>query len=199
MQEPQIYRWLFLLLLVSNISISGFYRQRARADETIERSRESTPIKLARVVFALPGFVAMLTYVLNPAWMAWSSYPLPNAGRWLGFALGVALIPLNLWLFRSIGSNVSETILTKERHELVTSGPYNWVRHPLYTVGLLLFLSMSLVAANWFLAALTLGALLLFSLVIIPREEDNLIAKFGDDYRSYRERTGRLIPRLVSR
>jgi protein-S-isoprenylcysteine O-methyltransferase Ste14 len=196
MQEPQVFRWLFVALFVSNMSISGYYRSRARSEETIDRSRESAPLKLVRALFALPGAIAILVYMLDPAWMAWSSYALSNTARWLGVYLGVALIPLNLWLFRSIGANVSETILTKEHHELVTEGPYRLVRHPLYAVGILLLLSLSLVAANWFIGGLTLAAVPLFSLVIIPREEENLIAKFGDDYKRYRQRTGRLLPRL---
>jgi len=196
MQEPDIFRWLFLSLFAVNMSISGYYRNRARSGETIERSRESAPLKLARALFAIPGAIAMLVYMVNPNWMAWSSYPLSSTARWLGVCLGGALVPLNLWLFRSIGANVSETILTKQHHELVTEGPYRWVRHPLYAVGILLLLSLSLVAANWFIGGLTLAAVPLFSLVIIPREEENLIAKFGNDYERYRRRTGRLLPRL---
>jgi protein-S-isoprenylcysteine O-methyltransferase Ste14 len=56
------------------------------------------------------------------------------------------------WLFSSIGSSITQTVATKKDHELITHGPYGWVRHPLYSVGTLMFMALALVAANWFIA-----------------------------------------------
>jgi protein-S-isoprenylcysteine O-methyltransferase Ste14 len=47
----------------------------------------------------------------------------------------VLTLPAALWVFSALGRNVSETVLTKGDHELVTAGPYRWIRHPLYTTG----------------------------------------------------------------
>ena len=87
-------------------------------------------------------------------------------------------------------------MLTKERHQLVTGGPYAWVRHPLYTNGLALFLGLALMQASWFGFLATLVALVGISVVVIPREEQALEARFGAQFRAYRARTGRLVPRL---
>lgn len=81
---------------------------------------------------------------------------------------------------------------TREEHELVTGGPYRWVRHPLYAVGSSFFVSLSLVAANWFMGLSSLSVLL----VRLPKEEEKLIERFGDEYRQYMKRTGRLLPGL---
>jgi hypothetical protein len=59
----------------------------------------------------------------------------------------------------NLGRNVSETVLTKESHELVTSGPYRWIRHPLYTTGIALFVALGLIAANWFILLCAAAAL----------------------------------------
>ena len=71
--------------------------------------------------------------------------------RWLGVGLGIISLPLLWWLFSSIGSNISETVLTKSEHKLVTSGPFRWVRHPLYSVSVLLFGSYGMIASNWWM------------------------------------------------
>ena len=55
---------------------------------------------------------------------------------------------------------------------------------------------LSLIAANWLMAALALAAVVFFSLVIIPREEAELVKKFGSRYEEYRRDTGRLFPRF---
>ena len=103
------------------------------------------------------------------------------------------------WVMTSIGKNVSETFLTKETHELVTDGPYRWVRHPLCAAATGMLISLSIVAANWFMMTMTLIALVAIVGFVIPREELELVRKFGNEYREYQERTGRLMPQLFGR
>jgi protein-S-isoprenylcysteine O-methyltransferase len=101
------------------------------------------------------------------------------------------------WTLRSLGRNISETVLTKEHHELVTSGPYRWVRHPLYTSGVALFLALGLMADSGFILVVTLVAAVLIRTVVVPLEERELVRKFGPAYLDYVGRTGRLLPRVV--
>jgi protein-S-isoprenylcysteine O-methyltransferase Ste14 len=96
----------------------------------------------------------------------------------------------------TLGSNVSETVLTKELQRLVTAGPYRWVRHPLYSAGIALFLSIGLMAANGFILICAVVALIGVRLVVVPLEEAQLVLKFGNDYRLYQHRTGSLAPLL---
>jgi protein-S-isoprenylcysteine O-methyltransferase Ste14 len=69
------------------------------------------------------------------------------------------------------------------------------VRHPLYTVGTSFFMSLGIVAANWFMGLASLVVLVML-LVRLPKEEEKLIERFGDEYRAYMERTGWLLPRI---
>jgi protein-S-isoprenylcysteine O-methyltransferase Ste14 len=101
-------------------------------------------------------------------------------------------------VLRALGQNVSETVLTKEHHQLVTGGPYRWVRHPLYTSGLALFFALGLMAGSWFVLLATLIAFGLLRVLVIPREEQALLAKFGEGYWNYMQRTGRLVPRVTA-
>ena len=198
-----IFRLLTLVALVGTLGVSGFHRRRARqSSETIARRRESPGLMAARLLVALPLFLSVILYVANPAWMEWATIDLPGRLhrlawlRWMGAAMALACIPTAQWVFTTLGRNVSETVLTKRDHELVTSGPYRWVRHPLYSTGLLLFTGVGLMNLSWFLllfAAITAAGVLC---VVIPREETQLTTKFGDDYLDLVRSTGRLLPSI---
>jgi protein-S-isoprenylcysteine O-methyltransferase Ste14 len=192
-----MFRWVALVVFAGCLGISTFYRARARRlGTTIPRRRERPELIAGRLLVALPLFGGVLAYLVNPASMAWASIALPTWLSAAGAVLGLAAVPFALWVFRTLGKNVSETVLTKADHELVTTGPYRWIRHPLYAVGLLLFLSIGLMAANWFILALALTALIAILAIVIPREERELSKRFGGAYAAYARRTGRLLPRV---
>lgn len=198
MNSEQIFRIIFACVFLSMFAISAYHRRQARKQiAQIPRRQESRSCVLLRLLFALPLYGAMLIYLIAPEWMAWAQIPMPAGLRWLGVAVAWAVLPLIYWLFRHIGKNISETVLTKEQQELVASGPYRWVRHPLYTLGTIGLFALGLIAANGFmlvmvlLVAATLPALAM-------QEERNLIKKFGARYHDYMQRTGRFVPRLTS-
>jgi protein-S-isoprenylcysteine O-methyltransferase Ste14 len=192
-----MFRWLTLVVFGATLSMSAWHRSRAHREKpAIQRSSESPRLIIGRLVVALPLFGSVLAYVMSPRLMAWASIELPTALRWVGVALGATIVPTVYWVLSTLGSNVSETVLTKEGHELVTSGPYRWVRHPLYGTGIALFLSIGLMAANAFLLLWTVVALLAVLLVVVPREEAALLQVFGQEYKNYQSCTGSLLPRL---
>ena len=193
-----MFRWIVLGVLALDLSISAHYRRKARkAGGRIERRREGGVLLLLRALIALPLGLAILAWVLEPRSMDWSGVALPGWLRWIGAGAGALTVPSALWVFRSLGGNVSETVLTKEAHALVTTGPYRWVRHPLYTTGLTLLASIGLMAANGLVLGLAALALLLILAVVIPEEEAHLLRAFPEEYAAYRRRTGRLLPRSV--
>jgi protein-S-isoprenylcysteine O-methyltransferase Ste14 len=178
------------------MSISIYYRsQAARSGEKISPIEEGPLILNLRRVLGLVFWLSIFAYLINPRWMAWASLPLPAWMRWSGAAIMATCVPLVYWVFSNLGNNVTPTVAIRREHTLVTSGPYHWVRHPLYTVGFLLFIGLSLLAANWFIPLV----LVLSYSVLVQRtaiEEERLIQRFGDQYRSYMQTTGRFLPRL---
>jgi protein-S-isoprenylcysteine O-methyltransferase Ste14 len=197
MGQDTKFRLMFIGLFVLALFISAYYRRLARkSGEVISRRQEGMPALILRAVLAFPLLLSIILYAINPRWIQWSEAPLPTWIRWSGAGIGVFCILLLRWVLRSIGGNISETVLTKRDHKLVREGPYRRVRHPLYGVGLLLILSLSLIASNWFMILLWIMGVLVFRHVVIPIEEEKLIEAFGEEYEAYREGTGALVPRI---
>ena len=171
-----------------------YYRFKSQATaETLDRRQEGLGILLTLRPIGLAGALGLIAFMVNPAAMAWSSLPLSNWLRWAGAGVGTAGGGLLLWTFHTLGPNLTDTVVTRKIHTLVTHGPYRLVRHPFYDSGALCILATSLVAANWFL--LLTGTLAVLLLVIRTRkEEENLLKHFGNGYRDYMQRTGRFWP-----
>jgi protein-S-isoprenylcysteine O-methyltransferase Ste14 len=185
------------LCFVAGLAISGYFRRKADREtgETVARSTDGGAMMVAIRIGGLLLWLSPLVYLINPEWMAWSKAGLPSWVRWVGVAIGAACTGLIYWLFSSIGTGITPTGATRTAHALATSGPYRWVRHPLYTVGATFFVSFGMMADSWFIAMLGGLAFALMALRV-PAEEANLIAKFGDEYQRYMERTGRYLPKL---
>jgi protein-S-isoprenylcysteine O-methyltransferase Ste14 len=195
--NENIFRILAALILFTSMGISIYFRRKADRDSGEKLSRKAdgtvlmTVIKIGGLVLWLSPFV----YLIYPRWMAWSKIGLPESVRWLGVGIGVLCVLGIYWLFSSIGTGITPVSATRKEHKLVTNGIYRYVRHPLYTIGSLLFIAFGMIADNWFIAAL--GVLAFIGMAIrTPKEEANLIEKFGDEYREYMKHTGRFFPKL---
>ena len=197
--NENIFRILAAVVLFTGAGISTYYRRKAdrESGEKVSRRVDGNIMMSVIKIFGLLLWFSPLIYLLNPQWMAWSKIGLPDELRWLGVILGVLCVAGIYWLFSSIGRGITPTSATRTEHTLVTSGPYRWVRHPLYTIGCSLFVTFGMIADNWFIALL--GILAFIAMAIrTPREEANLIAKFGEEYREYMKRTGRFLPKVWS-
>jgi len=195
MSDDQLFRLILLAGFVIFMPIGIYHRLKARTGEKLDRRQEGMFILVALRLAGLAGTAGLIAYLIDPAYMAWAAVPLPVWLRWTGVGLALITGSLLVWMFRTLGRNLTDTVVTRKQHTLVTTGPYRWVRHPMYASAALAIVGNSLVAANWYL--FVVGCLALLLLVIRTRkEEQNLIARFGDDYRNYMQRTGRFVPRL---
>ena len=195
--NENIFRILAAVILITGMSISSYFRIKADkvSGERVSRKADGnammTVIRIGGLILWLSPFV----YLINPNWMAWSKLGLAETWRWVGVGLGVFCVAGIYWLFSSIGTGITPVSATRKEHKLSTSGPYRWVRHPLYTIGSSIFVAFGLMADNWYIALL--GILAFIAMAIrTPKEEANLIEKFGDEYREYMKRTGRFLPKL---
>jgi protein-S-isoprenylcysteine O-methyltransferase Ste14 len=193
-----VFRILAALILFTGAGISIYYRRKAdqESGEKVSRSVDGRAMMYVIKIFGLLLWFSPWVYLINPQWMAWSKMGLPDVLRWLGVLYGIVTVLGIYWLFSNIGSGITPTSATRRQHTLVTSGPYRWVRHPLYTAGTSLFIAFGLMADNWFI--ILLGILAFIAMAIrTPQEEANLIEKFGDEYRDYMKRTGAFLPKIT--
>ena len=120
--------------------------------------------------------------------------PLPDWLRGIGIVIGVASLALYAWARAALGKEWSSSLQVREQQHLVTTGPYARIRHPIYSALIGFMIGITLITANWFLVAFF--AISYVDLCLrIPKEEQMMIAEFGEDYIIYMQRTGRLLPK----
>ena len=102
-----------------------------------------------------------------------------------------------LLLWRShadLAGSFSPGLQIRKNHRLVTTGVYERIRHPMYAAHLLWATAQLLLLHNWIAGPAFLVASLPLYMARIPREEEMMEERFGDEYRRYAERTGRVLP-----
>jgi protein-S-isoprenylcysteine O-methyltransferase Ste14 len=198
MNPDHTFRLALILLAFMMLPFLAYHRVRSQATgERLDRRQEGLFILFTLTLRPVGAamWLAVLAYMINPRWMAWSSIGLPEWLRSAGVVLGVIGGGLLFWTLPNLGKNLTDTVVTRRAHTLVSSGPYRWVRHPFYDAVALYVAANALAAANWFL--LLTGAVVVALLVIRTRtEEEKLALRFGDSYRAYVGRTGRFLPRI---
>jgi protein-S-isoprenylcysteine O-methyltransferase Ste14 len=148
-----------------------------------------------RIVLFLLLIAILVLYAINHTWMKALSFTLPGWLRWVGFIIGWLGVLLTGWSELELDRQFSPQLQLRQDHQLITSGPYGTIRHPLYT-GIFTFgLSLALVSANWFFVAFFVMSL--FGLGLrVPKEERMMMEQFGEEYRAYMQRTGRYLPKM---
>jgi protein-S-isoprenylcysteine O-methyltransferase Ste14 len=196
----RIFTYLFLIGLIAVEVIRAPHRKRHRQAwrqrKMAEQRMSPLDITLDMIAFAGTEVVPFL-YVLTP-WFGFAGYQLPGLARLPAGMLGAAALAGAIWLLRrahaDLGRNWSPTLQIHEEHALVTQGVYRHIRHPIYAAVWLIALAQALMLSNWVAGLAGLAAFLPVYLVRVPREERMMLDHFGDEYRVYMMRTGRVIP-----
>jgi protein-S-isoprenylcysteine O-methyltransferase Ste14 len=188
-------RIILLVGIALVMPVGLYYRVRSHTDERLDRRQEGWLILLSLRPLALAFMLGMVAFLIDPSSMSWASFHLPNWARWSGVGLSVGAGGLLIWTFRSLGHNLTDTVVTRRNATLVTHGPYQRVRHPFYLAFAMAVIANTLITVNLFLAITGTAAFL----AIVARtsiEESKLIDRFGRDYVDYMQRTGRFLPRI---
>jgi len=176
---------------IALIAIRAPHGQRSRAVPTKTNARgalENLLLGFAMIAFFLP-----LVWVVSSQ-PAGADYSLEPAAFWSG---SVVLV-VSLWLFArshaDLGTNWSITLEVRETHELITSGVYCRLRHPMYTALLLYSVGFALVLPNWIAGPAYLVSMVLLVAFRLGPEEQLMRAEFGAAYEEYARRSWRLVP-----
>ena len=171
------------------------YWMAAAAGAKPDRRRET---QASRWAHFLPLGLAILLISAPPhaGWLGARFLPRMWALNWLGVALLAAGLGFTCWARVHIGRNWSAVVTVKQDHELVRTGPYGIVRHPIYSGLLLAFLGTAVARGDW-LALLAVPLVLFAFLRKIRLEERWMMEQFPRDYPEYRAKVAALIPFLL--
>ena len=195
MSDEAVFRWVMMAGFAAVVGIIAPHRVKAGTRERLDRRKEGVFMLATLRPAGAVLWLSIIFYMINPAWMAWSAVPIPVWLRWSGAAFIVSCAALLIWTLPTLGTNLTDTVVTREHHTLVTRGPYRWIRHPFYVAMALVTTGSALIAANLFM--FVSGAVVFALLALRSRvEEEQLAARFGDAYHEYKKRTGRFLPRL---
>ena len=195
MADDTVFRWVMIAGFVAVVAVTATHRVKAGTREKLDRRKEGVVMLATLRPAGAALWLGVIAYMISPASMAWSAVPLPGWLRWTGAVFCALSVALLAWTLPALGTNLTDTVVTRQHHTLVTRGAYRWIRHPFYVAMALVTLGCALVAANWFI--LLAGVAVVALLAIRSRvEEEQLAARFGDAYREYRSRTGRFLPKL---
>lgn len=175
----------------------------------VERLRPSSAWQGARRTSRLPerfvlGAVLLGIWILPlvsifTRWLAPFDVALPSWAIAVGAALFVASCFLRWRAQTDLGRQWSFTLETAERQMLVTRGIYARLRHPIYASLVPWAIAQALLLQNAVAGVGGIVAVALIWLVRVPREEAMMVEHFGDAYREYMARTGRLLPKRLAR
>ena len=115
---------------------------------------------------------------------------------WMGAALTIAGLLFAVWAREHLGRNWSHSVTIKQGHELITTGPYTAVRHPIYTGILIGFLGMA-IAISQVRGFIAFALMFLGFWVKLRLEEQWMRTQFGESYATYCQKTAALVPYLL--
>jgi protein-S-isoprenylcysteine O-methyltransferase Ste14 len=201
MADELLFRIVFIVTYGIFFGARSYFRfYKFRKDSTQSPARKDSPAygtlpKVAISACILGYLITVIVYILIPDIIAWAQIPLPDIIRWMGMIIALLTVPPLAWIHITLGRHYSPDLIMKEKHTIVTTGPYSKVRHPMYTVLLTFSMAMSIISANLVMIAFSILIMIPFPFVA-RQEEQMLLDGLGEEYKRYMERTGRFFPPL---
>jgi protein-S-isoprenylcysteine O-methyltransferase Ste14 len=197
----KLFNIIYFAGMVGQIIVRAPYeRQRgqmAKADQRVSGAERAILGGLTLLMLVLP-----LAHSLT-SWLNFANYPLSPRAKTRAGGIGTLILAAALWLFwrahHDLGANWSPSLEIGEHQTLTTQGVYRRIRHPMYASQALWGLAQALLLPNWLAGWGGVVAFLLLYLGRVPQEEQMMLDHFGDAYRAYSARTGRIFPRIVLR
>lgn len=199
MNTEILFRILLPVVIVTFALHRGYYVKyhSQPGDETMKKREEGTLSRIAGLL-GMAGFASMVAHVINPDWLSFASLPFPGWVRWTGVGIAILGFVLLQWAQVTLADNWSDTPRMMKGQALITSGPYRTIRHPIYTAFILILGSTLFISSNGLIGLCWAGMVTLEVFSRIRFEESLLLEFFGEQYREYMKKTGRLLPRINS-
>jgi protein-S-isoprenylcysteine O-methyltransferase Ste14 len=176
------------------IAFIVYWRIKARGTKTTQRTEPAASGILRALALLVVIALVSITRIPLP-WLYRQLWPSGLWSFWIGVAVTVAGLLFAVWARHHLASNWSSSVTIKQDHELITTGPYAVVRHPIYTGILTGFLGTAIALSQ---VRGAIGFVLLFAVfwAKLRTEEEWMRSQFGETYAIYAHQTAALVPYL---
>jgi protein-S-isoprenylcysteine O-methyltransferase Ste14 len=201
MDNENLFRIAFWVLMAGILIMRVFFTVKVRRSgervlpDHAAIQREGWGAFLFRFVafFLLIGW--LVAYTVDPAWVKALSIPIPTVVRVAGFLISLISLGFWFWVQLALSEEWSPQLQLREDHRLVTTGPFARIRHPMYSAMVFWGIGLALLTANWVFIIMA-GLVSTVFILRVPKEEQMMIEKFGEEYRAYMRKTGRFLPKI---
>jgi len=188
----RFYEWFFPAIWIVFLL---YWQIKAIGTKSTQRMEPAASRILRVFIFGIAIAILSTTRIPLP-WLYLQFWPQGLLSFWLGAAVTIAGLLFAVWARVHLGTNWSRSVTIKQGHELISTGPYAVVRHPIYTGILTGFLGTAIAVSQ-------LRAFLAFALVFVALwikfriEEQWMRSQFGDAYAAYARKTAALVPYIL--
>jgi protein-S-isoprenylcysteine O-methyltransferase Ste14 len=171
-----------------------YWQIKAAGTKTTKRL-EPAASRILRAFAFLIVIVLLSTTRIPLRWLYLQLWPSGIWPFWVGAAFTIAGLLFAVWAREHLGSNWSRSVTVKQGHELITTGPYTAVRHPIYTGILTGFLGTA-IAISQVRGVIVFVLVFLVFWAKLRMEEEWMRSEFGETYATYAHQTAALVPHL---
>lgn len=189
-----IFVWIYFLAIVVE-SVIRAPLQKKRKAEKMKVRRVASQEKGILFLLLIAMLIVPLVYAFSD-WLNFADYALPVWAGWLGAAILAGALYVFWRAHTDLGLNWSPTLEIREKHQLITSGIYGVIRHPMYASQWLWVIAQPLLLQNWVAGWMNLLIFVVFYAVRVKAEERMMIEQFGDEYRAYMQKVGAVFPKF---
>lgn len=186
------WRLLALFASILYFGARSYYERRLKRPTKAEQLRDASPRQRRDLIISGASMMPVWLYMLTP-YFDRLAIGLPLLVRVLGLVVALLATPVLSASHHALGASWSPFGDVTPADGLVTSGVYRAVRHPMYASFFLYNAGILLLTSNWLAVAGIFGMLWLYR-SRVDGEERMMVELFGDEYRSYARRTGRVVP-----
>ena len=191
--DEKIFETLFLAGLLVATIIRSYFGIQTKIKQFSLAQKDHLIVYIGIALWSIVLMLPLIT--IFSSWLTMADYKIPVPLSTIGSVIFICSIWL-LWRSHvDLAKNFSPWLYIRNNHALVTSGVYKRIRHPMYLSFWLWALGQALLIPNWIAGPFGLIAFYLIYVFRIEREEQQLIDCFGDEYREYQRKTGRLFPK----
>jgi protein-S-isoprenylcysteine O-methyltransferase Ste14 len=184
---------LFVLLLAWNFIRIATTRTSVKK----EAQKFKTPV-IEKFLFLLNviGMMAIPFVAVLSSWLDFARMNLPELIRWVALIVFAANLWFFWWCHKTLSGHWSGILEIKKDHQLIKSGPYKKIRHPMYLHFWLFVSTEGLILDNWLVVIFSVLFWAILYFIRVPKEEQMMIDEFGEEYRKYMKETGRIFPKI---